>query len=139
MLSSDHRIQMLEELDRLQVLISAVLVRDPLAVAASVIQIQDRCDSVYTKSVNVELLDPEQGVADQEILDLALAEVEYLGSPVRMLALARIRILIACRSVKIRKSVRSNRSPDSPRIRRTDAPQCPSAQYAYIPFSSDNL
>ena len=106
MLAAHHGIQVLEELNRLQVLVSAVLVRHPLTVAASVVQIEDRSDSVHTQSVHMELLNPEQRIADEEILHFALPEVKDLRPPVRMLALAGVRVLIARLSVEVRQTVR---------------------------------
>ena len=105
MLAAHHRIQVLKELDRLEVFISAILSRDPFPIPASVIEIENRSNSIHAQTVNMELLDPEQCISDQEVLYLALAKIENLRAPVRMLALARIRVFIASRSVEVRQPV----------------------------------
>ena len=56
------RIQLLQELDRLEVLAAAELVRHPLARLARVIEIQHRRDRVHPQTVDVELLDPVERV-----------------------------------------------------------------------------
>ena len=85
---------MLKEFDRFQVLVLAVLIGDPLSVFLSVIQIKHVCNGIYPESVNMEFLAPEDRIGDQEILDLALAVIKDLGTPVRMLTLLGIGIFI---------------------------------------------
>ena len=51
-------IQVFQEFHRLQVLISAVHVRDPLARVLSIIKIQHGCHSVHPDPVGVKLLRP---------------------------------------------------------------------------------
>ncbi len=92
---------MLEELDCLQVLVSAVFVGDPLAVLATVIQIQHGCNSIDAKSVDMVILYPVQGIGQKEVFDLRTAIVEDLGAPVGMLALPRIGMLVDRVSVKL--------------------------------------
>ena len=102
--AGDDGIQVLEELDRLEVLVAAVLVRAPVAAGSSVIQIQHGCDSIDAESVHVILVQPVQRIADQEVLDLCLLIVEDLSAPVRMLALPGVSVLIAGLSVEVRKA-----------------------------------
>src|SRR5699024_5964267 len=97
---------MLEKLDRLQILITSIFVGNPLTVLLSIIQVQHRCNCVDTKPVHMEMLHPEQRIADQEIFYLRLAVVKNLRTPVRVLTFSRIRIFINRCTVKIRKSVR---------------------------------
>ena len=97
---------MLEKRDRFQILITAVLVRNPLSILLAVIQIQHRCHRIHTKPVHMIVLNPEQCIGDQEILHLRLAVVENLRPPIRMLALSRICIFKCRRSVKVRQPMR---------------------------------
>ncbi len=88
------RVHLLEERERLQVLPAAVPVRRPLAVLARVVQIQHRGDGVDPQPVGVELLAPVQGVRHQEVAHLAAAVVEHQRAPVRVLAPARVAVLV---------------------------------------------
>ena len=97
---------MLKELDRLQILVSAVFIRHPLAVLLSIIQIQHGRHRVYAKSVHMEMLNPEERIRDKEILHFRLAVVENLRTPVRVFTLSRICVLKRSRPVKISQSVR---------------------------------
>ena len=99
--SQQAGIQVLEELDRFQVLVVAILVGHPLSVILSVVQIQHGSHRIYTKAVHMALFHPEQGVGQKEILDLRSAIVVDLGTPVGMLALPGIFMLVAGSSVKI--------------------------------------
>ena len=103
--SQNHTVQMLKECDRLQILIASILVRNPLPVLFSIIQIQHRCNRIHTKPVHMIVLDPKQRIGDQEILHLRLTVIKNLRAPVRMLALSRIRIFKGRRTVKISQSM----------------------------------
>ena len=94
---------MLKEFYRLQILVAAVLVRNPFPVLASVIQIEHRGNRVYPKSVDMIFFHPVKGIGKKEILDLRASVIENLGSPVRMLPLSGIRMLVDRVAVKIRK------------------------------------
>ena len=102
--SADQRVQVLEELDRLKVLVLTVLVRDPLAVLLAIIEVQHRRDRIDAETIDMHVLDPEERIRDQEVLDLRSAVIEDLRAPVRMLALARILVLILRISVEVRQS-----------------------------------
>ena len=102
--AGDDGIQVLEELDRFQILVAAVLVRAPVASGSAVVQVQHGCDSIDAESVHVILVQPVQRIADQEVLDLCLLIVEDLSAPVRMLALPGVSVLIAGLSVEVRKA-----------------------------------
>ena len=96
---------MLEKFDGFQILIAAVLVGNPLPVLSAVIQIEHGCHCIHPQSVYVVLLDPVEGVGDQEIFDLVLSVIKYLCTPVGMLSLAGICVLIEGFPVKISKPV----------------------------------
>ena len=95
-----------QEIDGLQVLVAAVLVGDPLAGLARVIEVQHGGDGVHAQAVDVILLQPEQRVRDQERAHLVAAVVEDQGAPVAMLALARIGVLVERGAVEEHQAVR---------------------------------
>ena len=98
-------VQVLEKLNRLEILIPAIFVWYPLTILAAIIQIQHRSYRIYTQTIHMELLNPVNCISDQEILYLILAVIKYLGAPVRMLTLARIRILKQAAAVKCRQTL----------------------------------
>ena len=103
--SKNQRVQVLKELNRLQILISAVFVRHPLAILFSVIQIQHGCHRIHAKTIHMVFLNPVQGIGKHEILHFILSIVEDLGSPVRMFALPRISIFVQSLAVEFRQSM----------------------------------
>ena len=108
----DNRVEMAEEFNCLEVLVLTVLVGNPLTVLSAVIQIEHGGDRIDAQTVDVILAQPVEGVGNQEVLDLVASEVKHLGSPVRMLALARVGVLIqrtaveVCQTVGIAREVR---------------------------------
>ena len=61
--SKYNRIKMLEKLNRLKILISTILVWNPLSVLLSIIKIKHGCHCIDTQSVHMEMLDPEQCIS----------------------------------------------------------------------------
>ena len=100
-----HGVQVLEELNGFQVLVASVLIGNPLAFLASVIQIEHGCNCIHPQSVHMVLLHPVEGVADQEILYFIFAIVKHLGSPVRVLTLAGVGVFEQGLPVKISQTV----------------------------------
>ena len=75
-------IESFEELDRLEVLVAAVDVGDPLPGFARVVEIDHRGHGVDSQSVDVVTIKPEkQAFPQQEVADLGPAKVEDLGTP----------------------------------------------------------
>ena len=101
----DSGIEHLEELNGFKVLVTAVDIGHPFAVAAVVVKVEHRGDSVHAQTVDVILVEPEQRVGDEEGADLVAAEIEYAGTPFLMLALAPVGILIGRRAVKAVETV----------------------------------
>ena len=97
-------IEVLEELDSVEVLISAVLVGKPLSFLLAVVQIQHGSNGVNADSVDMVLVDPVVDVGDQEVGNLILRQIEDPGAPVGMLSAARIGIFIDAGPVKFRKT-----------------------------------
>ncbi len=91
---------MLEELNRLQIFISAVLVGHPLSVLLSVVKIKHGSHRVHPDSVNMKFLNPVQDIGYQKILNFRLFIIENFGSPVGVLALSRVGMLKNTLSVK---------------------------------------
>ena len=93
--SAMHRlVELLEELDRLEILASAVAVAQPLARLAAVVEVEHRRDGVDAQAVDVEFVEPVQRVGDEEIPHLVAAVVEDQRAPVGMLAEPRILVLV---------------------------------------------
>ncbi len=84
------RIQLLQEADGLQVFVAAVLVGNPLALGASVVEVEHGGDRVHAQAVGVILVEPEQPAGEQEAAHLVTPEVEDVRFPLGMEALARI-------------------------------------------------
>src|ERR1700691_2894836 len=83
------------------VFLSAVAVRDPLAFAPPIVEIQHRGHGIDAQTINVILVQPEKSVGAQKVLDLVAAVIEHEGVPVRLLSLPRISVLIKMRSVEV--------------------------------------
>ena len=93
-------IEQAQEVDRFEVLASAVDVRPPFILAV-VVQIQHGRDRVYAQAVHVELLDPEHRGREQQVSRRGLAIVEHARAPFLVLHLERIGILVQMRAVEL--------------------------------------
>ena len=87
-------VQRSQEMNSFYVFLSAVTVRYPLTLPAAIVKVEHRGNGIDPKAVHVVLVEPEQGIANEKGLDFVTTVVEYEGIPVRVLALARIRMLI---------------------------------------------
>ena len=96
----EHLVQLPQERDGLEVLAAALLVRQPLARVARVVQVEHRGHGVHAQPVGVELAHPVEGVREQEVADLVAPEVEDESAPVGMGAAARILVLVEARAVE---------------------------------------
>ena len=99
----------LQQLDGLEVLVAAVLVRHPLPGLTGVVQVEHRGDGVDPQAVDVELVQPVVGVGDQERLHLVAAEVEDVGAPVRVPAQSWVLVLVERRTVEALQGPRIGR------------------------------
>ena len=100
------RIHLLQEADGLQVLIAAVAVGNPFAGLARVVEVEHGGDRVHAQAVSVILVEPEQRAGEQEAAHLVAAEVKDVRFPLRMEALARVRVLVEVRTVEVSEPVR---------------------------------
>ena len=98
-----HLVELLEELDGVEVLAAAELVRHPLALLARVVEVEHRGDGVDPDAVDVVLAHPEQRVGDEEVPHLVAAEVEDQRAPVRVRAAARVGVLVERGAVEARE------------------------------------
>ncbi len=105
----DELVGVLEEGDRLAVLLAAVGVGQPFAGAARIVEVEHRRDGVDAQPIDVEAVDPVKGVAIKEVGDLVPAEIVDRRVPVRMKALARIGVLVERRSIEVRQPLRVGR------------------------------
>ena len=94
MLGVDDGVELAQELDGLEVLPAAELVGHPLPFLAGVVEVEHRRHRVDPQAVDVQLLDPVQGVGQQEVADLVAPEVEDQRAPVGVLALAGVGVLV---------------------------------------------
>src|SRR5665809_10988 len=69
-------VELLEKVDRVEVLAAPELVRYPVALLAGVVEIQHGSNRIDAQSVDVKLLDPVQRVRDEEVADLGASVVE---------------------------------------------------------------
>ena len=95
----------LEELDRLDVLAAAVLVRRPLAFLAGIVEVDHRRNGIDAEAIGVKFVDPVECVADEERLDLVTAVIEDEALPVGMEALLRVRVFVDMRAVEEAEAV----------------------------------
>ncbi len=98
-------VQLLEESDGFQILLAPVLVGDPLAVPAVIIQIQHGSNRIHPDAVDVVFLQPESGGGEQEALHLRAAVVEDPGAPGGVFPLSRVGVLVAGGAVELIEAV----------------------------------
>ena len=90
----DHFVQLFQQRNRFEILAPAKLVRHPLPLLSAVVQIEHRRDGIHSQAVEVKFLEPIERVADQEIPHFITPIVEDVCAPIRMLAFARIEMLV---------------------------------------------
>src|SRR5688572_17449024 len=89
-----------DKINRFQVLMTAVLVWNPFALPASVIEVEHGSYGVDAQIIDMITVEPEHGVADQKALHLRTAIVENVALPFGMIALARVGMLVKMRAVE---------------------------------------
>ena len=94
-------VQLLQKSNGLQVLVVAVDVWLPFAVAPVVIQVQHAGHGIYTQAVDVILRQPEQCVGDQKALYLGPGVIEHHRAPFLVLGAQRVLILITVGAVEL--------------------------------------
>src|SRR5262249_38526984 len=105
MIAIDGEVELLQELNGVQILVTSVRIGYPLTLFATVVQIQHGRDRIYAQSVNVILLQPEQRAAAQKVAYFGAAIVENRAVPFRVISLAWIGVLIQMSTVEISQPV----------------------------------
>ena len=105
MLAVADLVELLEEIDRLQVLVAAEHVGDPLARLARVVEVKHRGHRIDPEAVEVVAVEPEQRVAEEEVAHLGTAVVEDLGAPVAVFAQPRVGVLVEMGAVEVPQAV----------------------------------
>ena len=105
MLAVAEFVEPLEEVDRLEVLVAAEDVGDPFAGFSRIVEIDHRGHGVDPKAVDVVAIEPEEGVAEEEVADLGPAVIEDLGAPVAVLAQPRVFVFVEVGAVEVAQAV----------------------------------
>jgi len=93
-------VELFEKLDGFEIFAAAVLVANPVAAFAAVVEEEHGGDGVDAEAVDVEVFEPEDGVRDEEGTDLIAAVVEDVGAPAEVFALAGIGVFVEGGAVK---------------------------------------
>ena len=101
----DRFVELAEEHDRIEVLATAVLVGDPFAVVARVVEIQHRRHGIDPEPVDVVAIEPAHRTRHQERSHLVAAVVEDRRVPIGVEALAGIGVLEQVRPVELVEAV----------------------------------
>ena len=121
--AEDHLVDLFDESDGFEILTAAESVWHPLAFGSGVVQVEHRGDRVHPQAVHMKLLDPVEGVGDEEVAHLVAAEVEHQGAPIRVLTLPRVGVLIERGAIEARQRERIPREMGRDPIEdHTDAP-----------------
>ena len=72
-----HLVDLLQQADGRQVFAAAITVGNPLPLPAGIVQIEHRSDRIHPQAVQMILVQPEQGVRDQEGAYLVAAKDNY--------------------------------------------------------------
>ncbi len=94
LLGVDDPVELLEERHRLEVLAPAVLVGHPLPGLAGVVEVEHGGHRIDAEAVGVHVLEPEQGVGQQEAEDLVAPVVEHERAPVGVRAPSGVGVLV---------------------------------------------
>ena len=94
-------VELPQELDRLQVFAAAILVGDPFALFARVIQVKHRGHGIDPQPVDVKAVAPEERVGREEIADFMPAVIENQRAPILVGAFARIFVLVQRGAIEI--------------------------------------
>ena len=98
-------VQLLEEIDRLQILAATVFVGQPLPLWAKIVQVKHGGNRVHPNSVNMKLTDPEQGAGYQEIAHLVATVIKNQRTPFLVLTDAWISMFIQEITIKVCQAV----------------------------------
>ena len=94
-----------QKFDRLQVFTSTVLIGNPFAFLARIVQVEHGGNRVDPQSIHVILVEPEHGAAHQEAAYLVPPVVEDVSLPIGMEPLTPVGMLVQVCSVEKRQAV----------------------------------
>src|SRR6185295_8581956 len=97
----DHMIQTAHKVDGLKILPAAVLVGNPLAGFAGIVEIEHGSHRVDAQSIDVKFVEPKKRVADQKTLHFMPPIIENVAFPIRMVTLAWVGMFIEMGAVEI--------------------------------------
>ena len=97
------RVQMLQELHRIEVLVAAVDVPRCILALTTIVEVEHGGHGIHTDTIRMIAVCPEHRTADEEVRHLVLPVVEGQGAPVRVAREPWIRILIEARSIELCK------------------------------------
>src|SRR5262249_51096285 len=97
--------ELTEEVDGIKVLVAAVLVGDPLAGLAGIVEVEHGGDGIDAQAVQVIFLEPEERAAEEEGADLVPAVVEDGAFPVGMTARVGVGMRVEVRAVEVGEAV----------------------------------
>ena len=98
-----HHVEFAQELDGVQIFATTILVGDPFAGLARVIQIEHRGDRIDTQPVDVALRQPVVRAGQQEAFHLLAAVVENIRAPILVETRARIFVFVKRGAVEARQ------------------------------------
>src|SRR4029453_8326643 len=105
-ISVNRFVELAQELDRAEIFSAAMDIGKPLALLASVIEVQHRRNGVDAQSIDVVFREPEPSARRQESADFVALVVEDQALPLRVESLTRIRVLVKVGSVEAREAMR---------------------------------
>ena len=79
-------IKFLDEVNGRQILVPTILVRNPFAGIARIIQVEHGGHRIHPQPVQMIFFQPEQGIGQEKIADLVASVVKDQRSPITMLA-----------------------------------------------------
>ena len=106
---ADLRVDLAQQLDRLEVLAAAVDVGHPFAGLAGIVEVEHGGDGIDAQPVHVVPLQPVERVGGQEVRDLPPAEIVDQRVPVLVEPEARVGVLVERGSVELHQPVRVGR------------------------------
>ena len=101
----DCFIETLEKVDGFEVLPSALDIGSPFPGLLAIVQIEHRGDIVEPQAVHVVLLQPVEGIGDQELPYLLPSVVKDTGIPLAVLPLHGVAVFIAAAAVQIDQAI----------------------------------
>src|SRR4030042_5696113 len=101
MVSIDSFIQSFDEGNSIDVFFSSMLVWNPLAILSPVIQIKHGGHRIGPQSIDMVLIEPEEGTADQKFSHFRPTVVKNMALPVRLKSFFRVCMLIKESAIKI--------------------------------------